>query len=310
MSNFDIERPRKQVLFPKWSLDIVLKYLASDVFEPLEHTDFMSLTLKTVFLIALATAFRVSELHALSVAADCCRHNVDGSYTLQTCPGFVAKNRLPSAATQVVVIHPLDTDCLYCPVRALHRYIEVSASRRGSNLQLFVSAKRPTAKTSPQLLSSYIKSTVVRAYEWTASQTSTRPEESSRGQGPDHAVNEDRSASFTPSILSSQRQVTGWHSGVAEEHSEDQTTGRSGSCSDDNTWTALPSHPVRSAGRLAHECRAVAASLAFLRGVPLDELLRAVGWSSRNTFARFYLRHLTSAQRSGDVELRLPRSQV
>ena len=44
--------------------------------------------------------------------------------------------------------------------------------------------------------------------------------------------------------------------------------------------------------RPAHELRALAASIALHRGTPYAEVIRAVGWSSASTFARFYLRHL------------------
>ena len=54
-------------------------------------------------------------------------------------------------------------------------------------------------------------------------------------------------------------------------------------------------------GRTAHELRALAASLAFHKGTPLHDVLRAVGWSSQSTFARHYLRHVPAAlhQRMG-----------
>ena len=45
---------------------------------------------KTVFLVSLATAWRVSEIHALSRHQDCCRLNQDGSISLRTYMGFVA----------------------------------------------------------------------------------------------------------------------------------------------------------------------------------------------------------------------------
>ena len=68
----------ERVLRPSaWDLSKVLTYLVSPAFEPLAQASFRSLTLKTLFLLALATANRVGELQALSsivtfVGADAC----------------------------------------------------------------------------------------------------------------------------------------------------------------------------------------------------------------------------------------------
>ena len=51
---------------PAWDLSRVLTYLVSSAFEPLSQASFRALTLKTLFLLALATAKRVGELQALS----------------------------------------------------------------------------------------------------------------------------------------------------------------------------------------------------------------------------------------------------
>jgi integrase len=59
--------PILKPLLPNWDLPSVLWRLCDPPFEPLLSCDVKFLTWKTVFLIALATASRVSELHALSV---------------------------------------------------------------------------------------------------------------------------------------------------------------------------------------------------------------------------------------------------
>lgn len=43
----------------------------------------------------------------------------------------------------------------------------------------------------------------------------------------------------------------------------------------------------------AHSVRAVASSLAFVKGVPLDQVLASCSWAAHNTFTSFYLRDLT-----------------
>ena len=94
MSNFDLEKPKHRSLVPSWNLTIVLNWLQRKEFEPLEAASLSCLTKKTCFLLALATASRVSEIHALSVDQACLQFRDDGSVSLTTAPGFVAKNRL------------------------------------------------------------------------------------------------------------------------------------------------------------------------------------------------------------------------
>ena len=64
--SFAIERPRRPQDPPSWDLDAVLRHLMSLAFEPLETVSLRALTKKTLFLVSLATAKRVSEIQALS----------------------------------------------------------------------------------------------------------------------------------------------------------------------------------------------------------------------------------------------------
>ena len=66
LHSFAIERPRSPGGPPSWDLDKVLHHLMSSAYEPLESQGLRTLTKKTLFLVALATAKRVGELQALS----------------------------------------------------------------------------------------------------------------------------------------------------------------------------------------------------------------------------------------------------
>ena len=68
LKNFSLERPTTNRLLPKWSLEVVLEYLNSDEFEPLTSAELKKIAQKAAFLLTLATAARVSEIHALSAA--------------------------------------------------------------------------------------------------------------------------------------------------------------------------------------------------------------------------------------------------
>ena len=112
---------------PAWDLSKVLQYLVTSAFEPLSQASFRALTLKTLFLLALATAKRVGELQALSslvtfVGADACMSYI---------PQFVAKSEsLTRSIPRSFLVKSLadfaaglDTDLLLCPVRALRLYL-------------------------------------------------------------------------------------------------------------------------------------------------------------------------------------------
>ena len=65
--SFFLKRPPSQSLVPSWSLPAVLRALAEALFEPLHNVSLFFLTVKTVFLIAIASGQRCSSIHALSV---------------------------------------------------------------------------------------------------------------------------------------------------------------------------------------------------------------------------------------------------
>ena len=112
---------------PAWDLSKVLRYLVSPVFEPLSQAPFRALTLKTLFLMALATAKRVGELQALSSVVTF----VGGDACLSYIPQFVAKSKsLTRSIPRSFLVKSLadfaaglDIDLLLCPVRALRFYL-------------------------------------------------------------------------------------------------------------------------------------------------------------------------------------------
>ena len=137
--SFELERPRVKPHFPKWDLAVVLTALNTTPFEPLESCGFKELTYKTVFLTALASGRRRSEIHALS-----CHdvHFTDQSVNLMTFPGFLAKNQLPSVLSDPISLPSLcgqDVNPLLCPVRALRIYLNRVDKRRKGRKRLFIS---------------------------------------------------------------------------------------------------------------------------------------------------------------------------
>ncbi len=111
---------------------------------PLADVSLTFKTLKAVFLLALATGFRRSELHALLYSKQYCTIDPKGEMaTLRFCPTFILKNRKPSESNPPVHIPGLPSDHLLCPVRALRYYRKATASDavRKSRKRLFITYK-------------------------------------------------------------------------------------------------------------------------------------------------------------------------
>ena len=63
-SSFHGDHPKSSRNLPKWNLSVLLNELTKAPFEPMKDTDLKHLTLKTAFLLALASGKRCSEIHA------------------------------------------------------------------------------------------------------------------------------------------------------------------------------------------------------------------------------------------------------
>ena len=142
----------------------MLRYLNSPHFEPLSQASLRALSLKTVFLLALATAKRVSELQALSsivtfVGVDAC---------LSYIPQFVAKlESLKRSIPLSFLVKSLsdfaaglDADLLLCPVRALHFYLDRTHSLSPLRQRLFVSPRRPSRAMSKNAVSFFLREVI------------------------------------------------------------------------------------------------------------------------------------------------------
>jgi integrase len=160
---------------PPWDLALVLRALREPPFEPLCSCDTKYLTLKTVFLVAFATAARRSELHALS--KDFVRDKRWTYVRLKTVDGFLAKNHTPSmgaAAFRSFTIKSigeftdspgLEDEKLFCPVRALKCYT-VRTLRTTDSQRLFVSFKKGHMRDiHPNTISSWLKQCIALGYE-------------------------------------------------------------------------------------------------------------------------------------------------
>ena len=166
-----IQRPVDLPLAPKWDLAFVLTHMCKAPFEPLDKASLFYLSVKTVFLVTLAMARRVSEVHALSIDSDHLRFsNLDGSLMLRTQVGFLAKNQLPSKAPDSIIIPRLSNYCksdnfnhMLCPVRALKIYLKRTKSLRKHRKRLFIPI-RGDQDLAKSTLSRWVRYVIKHAY--------------------------------------------------------------------------------------------------------------------------------------------------
>ena len=169
IKHFERTRPAIRSVVPKWNLSCVLWSLNKAPYEPMASASLLLSSIKTVFLLALASAKRRSELHALSMDEGCIRFTKD-SVILHLEPGFLPKTQVPSKLPDPIVIPslsqvcgPLDEDRLLCPVRALKFYLAKSKDLRLSRKRLFIPSKGQ-GDVSPATISRWIRLAITRAY--------------------------------------------------------------------------------------------------------------------------------------------------
>ena len=91
----ELQRPRVTPILPQWG--IVLEALSKSPYEPLREASLKHLTLKTVFLLAMASAVRRSELQALVFDHKYIQFKPkEASVRLYFSPEFMRKNQKPN----------------------------------------------------------------------------------------------------------------------------------------------------------------------------------------------------------------------
>ena len=146
LSSFHRDRPKSSRNLPKWNLSVVLNELTKAPFEPMKDTDLKHLTLKTAFLLALASGKRRSEIHAWVA-------NKVSNLGQWEKVDFIAKNQLAREGSQsvspvtipvltTIVDRQFKEDRTLCPVQALRYYLDRTQDLRGSRSLLFISFKK------------------------------------------------------------------------------------------------------------------------------------------------------------------------
>ena len=172
--SFIIERPVARRDSVAWNMDIVLRYLCSRKFEPLGLVPIRELTKKTLFLVTMALAKRVSEMQAISCDVG---FNQEGA-VVSLLLNFRAKNdnkvRRLNRNFLVKSLSQLmgrEQERQLCPVRALRYYLDRTRNLRGNIKNLFLAPKNTARPASKNGLAYYLKTTVVEAHKEASEET-------------------------------------------------------------------------------------------------------------------------------------------
>ena len=184
LSSFSRSMDRVELRPPAWDVSLVLQSLTGAPYEPLRTCEERFLAQKTLFLLALASAKRIGELHALSYRLSHSRGWGEVSFSFV--PGFVAKTQDPSSLTPrfegfsvpaLLNARNNRNGRLLCPVRAVRRYLDRTAAHCPRCERLFVTAghsKKEISKTTASFrqegdledhVSFWLRKTISRAYQ-------------------------------------------------------------------------------------------------------------------------------------------------
>jgi len=160
LKSFFLQRPPVRSLVPSWSLPSVLRCLSEAPFEPLQQATLFHLTIKTVFLIAIASGQRRSSIQALSIEPGHIRWEKSGVRLIPVA-SFVAKNQTASSGSvefflpSLASFSSVEEDKVWCPVRALKWYISRTKSLRSSS-DLFITTTAPHRAASKDTISRWL----------------------------------------------------------------------------------------------------------------------------------------------------------
>ena len=138
---------------PAWDVALVLQSLTGAPYEPLWTCDERFLAQKTLFLLALASAKRIGELHALLYRVSHSRNWGEVSFSLV--PVFVEKTQDPSSLAPrfegftvpaLPNVRNNRNGRLLWPVQAVRRYLDRTAAHRPLCERLFATAGVPSRR--------------------------------------------------------------------------------------------------------------------------------------------------------------------
>ena len=170
--SFKLERPRAVHTFPRWDLNLVLRFLKRPEYHSDKINDYpLFFSSKVAFLLLLASARRCGDIHAI----DPKRITFTSSAVILTpYPGYLPKALAVAEGMpryEPIVIRNLSAitsdpdELLLCPVLAFKAYHSWADSRAPNRSGFFVSTRLNASPVVKATLSSWVRKLIRRAYE-------------------------------------------------------------------------------------------------------------------------------------------------
>ena len=166
MKGIYVDRAQVRTLRPTSDLPKVLEHLSKSPFEPMAKASLRDLSIKTAFLVQLASGGRGSWMHACKVDEGHLRKETGGWRLLPAL--LLDKNQGPGFTPSSVFLSSLKDlspdDRLHCPVRALNWYISRTKEVRGNERFLFISSKEPHNRAAQSTIAGWVREAINSAY--------------------------------------------------------------------------------------------------------------------------------------------------
>ncbi|CAC5415908.1 unnamed protein product [Mytilus coruscus] len=162
LRGFFNSRPPKVNLVPEWDLQKVLDMLLKSPFEPFLKADIKCLTYKVVFLTAITTFRRCSDIQALRIGEGFVNVQKKGLVFLR--PGLSKQDRPNHYGTKICVPY-FEHNRKRDPKRAIAIYLKRKEELRKDEGKLFLSTVKPLKPVTSQTISRWLVNTIKMAYE-------------------------------------------------------------------------------------------------------------------------------------------------
>ncbi|MCW4309287.1 MAG: tyrosine-type recombinase/integrase [Candidatus Thiodiazotropha endolucinida] len=154
-------RPPEKRLLPEWDLKKVLDFLSGSLFEPISKVSLKYVTLKSVFLAAISTFRRCSDLQALRIDEGFMSIVPEGIIFIRD---GLSKQDRPGHVGTKIFIPTFQKNVKLDPKRAIQMYLKKTEQVRNDENKLFLSFNKPHKAVSSQTISSWIVSVLKQAY--------------------------------------------------------------------------------------------------------------------------------------------------
>lgn len=182
-------RPPMYKLLPEWDLLLVLEQLKTAPFEPMKDARLKFVTWKTVFLVAITTFRRCSDLRALQLGEGAV--NVQRTGLTFVRQGLSKQDRA-NHHKSTIFVPALPGNKLLDPKRAVGHYLRRTEAFRHvgdvDETKLFLSYVKPHKPVSSQTISKWIVNTIKFAYKSHNKSVSNVKAHSTRAVGPSWAI--------------------------------------------------------------------------------------------------------------------------